>query len=277
MEYQYFCLIMAIVELLAFLIAYFIPTKRRDLISLFIGGVLFSIGIGNMLPRAKRFISGDYPYEGLVSLLIFMILTLIKFIKDGINSSNDNILGSYDTINAYTTIKHTSSHRSDSFLNFLEKALTFISNHMVIILLYIIMIFDSITNGIFYNQTFHNEYLQKTLATHIFLKFLEQIVIGFCIKETNVPKLFYWILVALLGSIEPTLIGVHISMRKDISEKLSGYSLASLLGFYFYIGSRAIYGALSTPQSHIFWSILCFLLSFIVPSTMLFGLLYIFR
>lgn len=267
---------MSVLEIFAFLIAYFIKTERRDLISLCIGGILFSIGIGNMLPRAERFIHGDYPYAGLISLGIFMLLTLIKFIRDGISSLQDNIIGSYEMINTYTTAKNTSYHKVESMHGFFEKAINFFTNHFVIILLYIIMIFDSVTNGIFYNQTFHNESLQKHLATHIFLKFLEQIVIGFCIKETKLPKSFYWILVLLLGSIEPILISINISISRNISEKLSGYSLSALLGFYFYIGSRAIYNAMSLSLSHIGLAILCFLLSFIVPSTMLFGLSYVF-
>lgn len=266
-------------ECLAYTISFFLPTKRRDLISLFIAGILFSIGISNMLPRAYIFTSSHYPYAGLVSLGIFMLLTLFRFITDGLNSLNDNQISSFEFINSYTVSNQNYQPPTKASLGLLERLILFITNHIVIILLYLIMIIDSISNGVFYNcKIISNETLKKYFSTHIFLKFLEQIVIGLCIKETNVSKLYYLIMVAFLGIIEPLVSIIPCNKGNDLAYPFSGYSLSILLGLYFYIGSRAINDAVTAPhKTHIAWSVTCFLLSFAVPFTMIFALAQLFE
>ena len=123
-----------IYEILAYTISFFIPVEKRDLISSFIAGILFSIGLSSMLPRAQRFTSSDYPYAGLISLSIFMILTLFRFITDGLNALNDNLISSFEVINQYTVSNQHYQPTITVSRGFCEKSLHFLKNHIVIIL-----------------------------------------------------------------------------------------------------------------------------------------------
>jgi hypothetical protein len=254
-------------KLLSFLIVFLLRHPNlSDLVDLAAGGLYLSSAFVHILPRAESDIGGSYPYASLVSVIVFAALTLFEFIRDAIAIMDESILQTWDP-STHTTIKSDLTEEpslpppppapaaQSSF---------HIADHLPIFLLYLVVIGHTVSSALWITNL-NADQLKEHAIVILSLQFLEFLGLAKYIGGLPINRVFYWVLGFVAAAASSAVIAAPIPEIQKI-QAIGGYVSGVVLGFYFFLGSKAVHNGLTQTKKPLLVPSSTLLLAFAVPA-----------
>jgi hypothetical protein len=203
-----------------------------------------------------------YPYELLLSLVVFMFLSLFSVVRDSVALMDDSLIVSCEPITDSPILNPDAADAPEAP----PPGSVPWSEALPIAFLYVLIVLDSITVELFLAAMKADDF-QRAAAMHFFVRAFEFLVlawfsVGIC--QTRV----HWTLgvIAVIGSSVAITIPLHESGHQRILQTVSGFTSGALMGAYIFIGSVAIHQGLTEAPIGPFGTGAVMFLSFAVPT-----------
>lgn len=266
------------------------------LIDLFCGCFLLSVSLNHIYHiSASDIIFKTYPYQSLISIIIFSFLTLLYFIRDSTSIIDESMLVKYDTTGSsvrdnhqYTLnsteiqqifqndlISHNNAKENNVDTQFHKPKFRFL-DQFPLLLYYIISLESVISFGI-YLSTYNKSQLNHNCPYFLGFRLIESIILSILLSRVPISKIIFWIMIITFSIFSFfILIANESSSTKTISmiNHIYRFSFSFLLGIYFYFGSLLLHNGFSNSSNSLFFSLLVIILSFISPYLLSIGIDY---
>lgn len=259
------------------------------LIDLFCGSFLLSLSLNHIYNVTdSRSCFKSYPYQSLISIIIFSFLTLFSFIKDSTSFIDESMLLRYDTTgssirdNQQYTLNTTEGHQF--YPNELDLATTPkenntpVQNHkpkfrlldnLHILIFYLISFTSSISFGL-YLSTYTKDQLNQNCPYFLVFRFFESIILSVLLSRMPISQIIFWAMIILYS-----LFSFFIIISNNSSSIINYFyriSYSFLLGCYFYFGSLLLHNGISDSSKSFIFSLLIIIFSFALPYTLTIGI-----
>lgn len=267
------------------------PKNYSFLIDLFCGSFLLSFSLNHIYNVAdSESCFKSYPYQSLISIIIFSFLTLFSFIKDSTNFIDESMLLRYDTTgssirdNQQYTLNTTDGHQfypsELDLANTPKENNAPVQNHkpkfrlldnLHILIFYLISFISSISFGL-YLSTYTKDQLNQNCPYFIVFRFFESIILSVLLSRMPVSQIIFWAMIIL-----HSLFSFFIIISNKSSSIINYFyriSYSFLLGCYFYFGSLLLHNGISDSSKSFIFSLLIIIFSFALPYTLTIGIDY---
>lgn len=244
--------------LLAYLISYFLTFEYKDLIDMFFGTYMISDGILFMANDAIVEALVKYPFDFLLSLIVFTALTFYAFISDSLALLDDTLLVKCDMINNAPILSNDDKlPEVDENIKF-----NFLDNIIYVFLLGVAFL-ESASFAMYIAKY---EGLYKNLPFIIPVRFVRFICISYIFRDTNVSSLWYFV-IAILNTIVIAVLGMlNTFMALSYCQSIYGTTSSLLLGCFIYFGATAIHNSFISLVHSRWYSVLIGIAGFSIPS-----------